>query len=157
VLRALILGSLLLGCGGGGDSTPDAPSVPAVFPDDYATTYTEVRGCRLSLEHDLFHIKVLADPAALTPYNDHATAFPVGAVVLKEQYGEDDDTCSGAIVKYTVMQKLAAGAAPADIDWTWQEVKADFKVDSSIDIVRCTSCHKECVEPPGYDGTCTEP
>ncbi|MEO8699429.1 MAG: hypothetical protein ABI867_05270, partial [Kofleriaceae bacterium] len=87
MFRIAVLSALLLGCGGDDGGSSDAPPAPpAVFPETYAATYTEVRDCRLSLEHDLFHIKVLVDPPALTPYTDRTTAFPVGAVVLKEQY-----------------------------------------------------------------------
>ena len=145
------------GCGGG--SGVDAtPPTPPVFPEDYSTTYQEVRDCRFSLDHDLQYIRVLASPDALEAYTGRTLPFPIGSILLKEQYSDSDTTCSGEILDFTVMQKLAVGAAPADLDWTWQKVKqSDFTVEDE-DIKRCTSCHKDCGQPPvGYDGTCTMP
>jgi hypothetical protein len=144
------------GCGGGGGSPADA-AVPPVFPDDYAGSYQEVRNCRYSLEHDSLHIRILASPDALAPYRDRVAPFPTGAVVLKEQYGENDDLCAGPIVSFTVMQKLDVGSAPTTLDWTWQKVTPDFHTYAE-DIKRCTQCHTDCGKPPeGYDGTCAVP
>jgi len=130
---------------------------PPVFPTTYASSYTEVRGCRHSLEHDLVNIRVLAAPDALTPYTDRATPFPAGAVVLKEQYADDDTACAGPIDTFTVMQKLAAGSSPSTLDWEWQKVDNKRNV-VDIDRTRCVRCHTTCGVPPdGYDGTCTVP
>src|ERR1051326_4190739 len=97
---ALFVVAISVGCGGGGGS-----KTPPVFPEDYSTSYQEVRNCRgPSSDHDLLYIRVLASPDALEPYNGRTLPFPTGAVVLKEQYAEDDTTCAGPIVSYTVMQ-----------------------------------------------------
>jgi hypothetical protein len=152
-LSAVIAARLLAACGddGGGD--------PPVFPADYAATYQQVRNCRLSIEHDLVRIRVLASPDALQPYTTHTAPFPTGAIVLKEEYGTNDTACAGPIINYTVMQKLDAGTSPETIGWTWQDVDASFRVKrDSENIARCIGCHTDCGKPPdGYDGTCTLP
>jgi len=123
------------------------------FPASYAATYTEVRNCRSSSDHDLHRIRVLADPAALGPYNAR-TPFPVGAVVLKAEYDFADVNCSGDPIEWTVMQKLAS---PEDLGWVWQRVAADRSVTTENDPL-CITCHTSCgVAPDGFDGTCTMP
>lgn len=130
--------------------------LPAEFPADYATSYTEVRACRASSDHDLHHIRVLADPAALGPYQSRAQAFPPGAVVLKEEFDFSDLACSGPIVEWTVMMKLAT-PMPDTLGWRWQHVDPDRHVVTQ-DEERCIGCHTACGVPPdGYDGTCAMP
>lgn len=125
-----------------------------VFPADYTTTYTEVRNCRSSSDHDLHRIRVLADPAALDPYRLRTSAFPVGSVVLKAEYDFADTSCAGPIIMWTAMQKQAT---PEDLGWVWQRVKADRSVETENDRL-CIQCHTDCgVAPDGYDGTCTMP
>ena len=154
VSRPLVVSHLalaLLACNGGDDG--EQP----VFPADYAATYQEVRGCRLSLEHDLVRMRVLAAPDALSPYNERTAPFPTGAVVLKEQFDSGDTSCTGPLVSITVMQKLDVGSSPETIDWQWQTADPDHRTVPS-DINRCTQCHIDCGKPPdGYDGTCTVP
>lgn len=123
-----------------------------LFPEDYAATYQEVRNCRKSGDHDLNYIRVLASPDALGPYQNRDAPFPVGAVVLKEEFA--DDLCQD-MVGFTVMRKEQAGFAPDSSDWSWQRVSADFQV-TPTDENRCITCHKTC-EATGYDLTCAEP
>lgn len=134
----------------------DTPMSTPVFPSDYATTYTEVRDCRQSGDHDLNVVRVLADPAALAAYSDRTEPFPEGAVVLKEEYEFGDVDCTGPITQWTVMEKLAVGADPANLDWFWQRVDGDGTVLDE-NLPRCAACHQACVPPDGYDGTCTVP
>lgn len=137
---------------GCGDDSPDPD-----FPADYATHYTEVRDCRSSTEHDFANVRVLADPLALGPYQDRATPFPEGAVVLKEEYDLGDDTCTGEVQDWTVMRRLADGASPETLDWHWQKVAGNRHVTSD-DEPRCWGCHVDCGVPPdGYAGTCAVP
>ena len=153
VLAVLVV-QALLGCS---DDSGDDAVDPLVFPADYAATYREVRDCRFSLEHDLVRVRVLAAPDALAAYTGRAAPFPAGAVVLKEQYAEDDLTCAGPIVSFTVMQKLAPGSAAATLDWTWQETGADRRTVAT-NPTRCIRCHTGCGKPPeGYDATCAIP
>jgi hypothetical protein len=56
---ALLLAQLLITQGLLACSDPD-PGDPPVFPEDYAATYQEVRSCRLSVDHDLTRMRVLA-------------------------------------------------------------------------------------------------
>lgn len=156
--RALALASLVLvvpACPAGDDG--DDGGVPPAFPEDYEGTYVEVRNCRGSGDHDLNNIRILADPAALPAYQGRDVPFPEGAVVLKEEFGFGDTTCSGELVQWTVMQKLAEGSAPDMLGWKWQEVDAARRVVSEDDS-RCIGCHQGCgVEPEGYDWTCAVP
>jgi Cytochrome P460 len=148
VTRALLVVFLVAACGSD-DSGPEP-----LFPADYRTTYQEVRNCRFSLDHDLMRIRILASPDALAPYNMRTTPFPTGAVVLKEQYDGDDTSCSGPVLRYTVMVKTATGNA---LDWAWQELDGDRR-DTEEPIQRCIQCHAGCGQAPeGYDGTCAVP
>jgi hypothetical protein len=159
----LILTSLLVAAACGGDDDDDADAAPgvdagvALFPADYAESYTEVRDCRRSGEHRLNIIRVLADPDALAPYRDRDAPFPVGAVVLKEEHDPADSACEEPPTRWTVMVKLGEGADPDRLDWRWQDVDADRSVLSE-DQSLCYGCHESCGNPPdGYDGTCTVP
>jgi hypothetical protein len=135
------------------DDSPSGPVPTPAFSADYAATYTEVRDCRSSTEHDLSRVRVLADQAALAPYQGRDADFPVGSVVLKEEH--DDSDCSGVPIRWTVMTRLAPGSSPATLDWHWQDVDAQRQVKTENDS-RCVGCHTGCGVPPdGYLGTCT--
>jgi hypothetical protein len=150
-LAALSLG-VLTACG-----NDSAPSEPPLFPVDYLATYQEVRNCRFSLEHDLLYVRVLASPEAVTPYTGRMAPFPTGAIVVKEEYGENDTTCAGPITFFTAMEKLDVGSSPATLDWHWQKVDANRRTISS-DATSCIHCHSNCAQPPdGYDSTCEMP
>ncbi len=134
----------------GGDDV--APSFPAA----YATSYVAVRDCRRSSDHDLHFIRVLVEPAALQPYNDRVSPFPVGSVVLKEEYEFDDPSCAGEPVEWTVMVKTSGTER---LGWDWQRVEAGRSVVESNG-ASCYGCHEPCTGiggAIGYDGTCTEP
>ena len=120
---------------------------PTLFPADYASTFTEVRTCRQSVDHDLHNIRILAAADAVTAYNDRVTAFPDGAVIVKEEYARTDTTCAGAIVELTAMQR-------AGTDWRWQRTSADLE-PIAIEAGDCSGCHAQC--PGGYAGTCATP
>lgn len=154
---SMAAGLAACGGGGGGDDDIDAPGALPLFPADYAATYQQVRDCRYSLDHDLRRVRVLASPEAMAAYTGRAAPFPAGAIVLKEEYADRDTACAGAIVSFTVMQKLAAGSSPATLDWHWQEVSPDRR-GVNEDNRSCVGCHTGCGKPPeGYDGTCAVP
>lgn len=133
------------------------PSAEPLFPEDYEATYTEVRDCRQSGDHDLHVIRVLADPVAVAAYAERSELFPEGATLVKEEYDFGDFDCTGPIVQWTVMRKLAVGSAPLDLDWEWQTVDAN-RVVTEDNPERCANCHQGCGVPPdGFDGTCTVP
>lgn len=148
LLAAGLLAGLLAACGDEAE--------PALFPEDYAATYQEVRDCRFSLEHDLTRMRVLAAPDAMAVYQARNAPFAAGAVVLKPQYDSTDMTCS-EILYFTVMQKLEPGSSPDTLDWAWQKVGPDGK-PMEADLQRCIACHTGCGKPPeGHDGVCAEP
>ena len=144
-----------LGCSGGGTKPDAAP--PAEFPSDYASSYTQVRTCRASSDHDLNNVRVLVDPAARPAYTMRDRPFPTGAIVLKEEYDFGDTTCTGPIKQWTVMVKLADGSSATTLDWHWQKVAADRHVITDSE-PRCYGCHMTCGVPPGgYAATCSMP
>jgi hypothetical protein len=148
VIRAVLLFTLVA-CGGGDDE-------PLPYPEDYRSTFVEVRNCRNSIDHDLMRIRVLAAPDTLSAYMNK-TPFPDGALLIKEEFSNSDSTCSGPLARLTVMQKLPVGSSPATLDWTWYDLDGKQKIET-IDEKRCISCHTSCGKPPeGYDGTCTMP
>lgn len=131
-------------------------SVP-VFPEDAPGQWLEMRDCRLSHEHELRRIRVLASPTAEAAYADLSPdePYPEGAVLLKLEY-DDDGGCTD-LLEYTAMQKLAPGANPDGGDWLWQRVSVDREVVEEGAPVRCINCHQVHCEPPyGYDLTCAE-
>jgi len=132
-------------------------SDPPVFPADYASTYTEVRNCRPSVEHGPVNVHVLASPLALDTYMSRTGEFPTGSVLLKEEYAEADLSCAGPIRQWTVMEKLADGSSPSTLDWHWQKVDSTRHTILSDD-VSCFGCHMNCdVSTGGYLYTCTMP
>ena len=157
--RALGLALALAGAachGDDGDSDDDA-GVDPFFPADYAGSYVEVRNCRGSGDHDLNNIRILAAPDALGPYQKRDAPFPVGAVVLKEEYDFGDQTCTGPLKQWTVMRRLATDSSPSTLDWAWQRVDTTRTVVEQ-DPQRCIGCHMGCgVGPDGYAGTCAVP
>ncbi|HLU66040.1 MAG TPA: cytochrome P460 family protein [Kofleriaceae bacterium] len=138
-----------------GDDGDDGPPAEPLFLEDYAATFTEVRDCRGSADHDLNRIRILASPNAVAPYRDRQEPFPPGAVVLKEEYDIADTDCTGEILQWTVMVRLEEGSAPEEqLGWAWQRVGVDRTVHEE-NAPRCTACHSACGVPPdGYEGTC---
>ena len=146
-----LVGIILAGCGGEDDGLqPD-------FADDYLSTYVEVRNCRQSGDHDLNNIRILADPTAVSSYQDRTQTFSEGNVILKEEFAFDDRDCTGPIQQWTVMRRLADGADPQALDWAWQKVDATRRVVEE-NTPLCYGCHTGCGVPPdGFDGTCAVP
>jgi Cytochrome P460 len=135
----------------------DEDAAQPFFPEDYEDSYREVRPCRPSGDHDLNNVRILADAAALAPYQQRSSPFPLGAVVLKQEYDFGDLDCTGEIKQWTVMRKLADGSSPETLGWAWQRVDLARRV-LEPDAVRCISCHQGCGVPPdGYDWTCSVP
>jgi hypothetical protein len=140
-----------------GDDSGGSDAPAPLFPADYLTSYTEVRDCRQSGDHDLNVVRMLASPSALEPYQGRALPFPEGAVVLKEEYDLGDVDCTGPIKQWTVMERLAPGTSPETLDWTWQRLDAERTVAAENGML-CIACHSGCgVAPEGYQGTCAVP
>lgn len=155
---ALGLAGIVAGACPGDDGDDDGDDgVEPAFPDDYEASYVEVRNCRGSGDHDLHNIRILVDPTAAAAYEGRTEPFGEGAVVMKEEYDFGDVSCSGDIVQWTVMRKLAEGSSPQTLGWAWQQVDLSRRVVAE-DGQRCISCHQGCgVAPDGYDWTCSIP
>ena len=148
---------------GGVMSCEGEPSEPApVFPAGALATWLELRDCRLSHEHELRWIRVLASPTAEAPYTALSAdvPYPSGAVLLKAEY--DDATCSVPL-GFTAMHKEAAGYWDEGHDWRWQKTDAERKVLQNGRLETCVGCHLLHCEPPtchggscGFDLTCGE-
>ena len=99
----------------------------------------------------------MPDPAAKDPYLNRDQPFPTDAVLLKEEYDFSDTTCSGEILRWTVMSRLEQGSSPDTLDWRWQTVDPERHVVEQ-DPPRCQGCHSGCTAATdGYEGTCTVP
>ena len=126
----------------------------ALFPADYATSFTEVRACRKSIDHSP-HVRVFADAAAAGPYVTRDARFPVGAVIVKEDYA--DAGCT-QLKSLAVMRREPAGYDPEVGDWHWQRVSPDGTVIDDGRVTGCRSCHIRCDPGPhGFDFTCAAP
>lgn len=114
-----------------------------------------MRDCRKSGDHDLYHVRVLASPEAAGPYTLRNEPFPVGAILLKEEY--IDDQCSD-LDRFTAMKREPNGYAPGAGDWHWQRVNKDGSVELDGKLPSCSGCHQGCGVPPdGHDWTCAVP
>jgi hypothetical protein len=162
LLAALVVALAAGACGdddGGTDGAPPDAAPEPLFPVDYATDWTPVRDCRSSTSHDFHLIKVWADPQAAAPYLERDAPFPVGSVVLKEEFDIGDTECAGDIVEWTVMKRLEEGSTPAEqLDWFWQELDENRQVISQNE-GRCFGCHDDCDGNPvdSYENTCAVP
>lgn len=162
LLAAVVLALAAAACSdddGGDGVEPDASEAVALFPADYAQSWTKVRDCRSSSSHDFHMIVIWADPDAAGPYLNRDADFPVGSVVLKEEFDLGDTECTGDIVQWAVMKRLEPGSAPAEqLDWFWQKVDRTGNVVSENE-ARCFGCHADCDGDPGvsYENTCAVP
>ncbi|MBX7080130.1 MAG: cytochrome P460 family protein [Nannocystaceae bacterium] len=129
----------------------DEPQTEAsLLPADHAS-FPEVRGCRFSVDHDAIYVRVFTNPQAQAAYTDGVYPFAPGTVLLKHYYR--DAGCTD-LQGYGLMQRLDDGEAPEQLDWHWQELDADGKVQA-IEVAACVSCHDSCTA--GRDGACTDP
>jgi hypothetical protein len=162
LLRFLSTWFVLLPLAACGDDAPASEPLPPpvaaepLFPADFSETFQEVRNCRPSSEHDLARVRVFADATAQATYATREGEFAVGATLVKTEYDGTDSECSGAVVQWTVMQRLAAGSSPDTLDWQWQRVSNTREVLGQ-DEPRCTNCHSGCDAPGGYFNTCALP
>jgi hypothetical protein len=157
--RTLLAAVIAVGAAscGGDDGGPQNLSLgDPFFPADFLQTYTMVRNCRTSVEHDLFMAQVYINPEAAAAYMNGTYPFPQGTVCVKPLY--TDANCT-TIHEYAAMRKGAPGTTPAGGDWEWQTVGADGKVRQT-DAGRCLGCHEDCTVnrqfPAGRDFTCTD-
>ena len=160
-LAAFLAVGSVAGCGDDGD--PMIPTVEPYFPADFASTYTLVRACRFSNDHNLSRVAVYVDSMGAQSYLNGDYPLPVGTICVKTLTAGDDTSCGGPPTEYVAMKKGPPGTAPSQGDWLWQAVNPDRSVRLSGTLFEeCTSCHAACTDddpsfPGGRDFTCTDP
>ncbi len=93
-------------------------------------------------------LKLYVNPIAFKTLQAGSVALPDGAILVKENYGEDRST----LVAVTTMYKVS-GYNPAAGDWFWTKYGPDGKVMTSGKVQSCIDCHKTA---PGDDWLFTE-
>lgn len=149
VLAVLIFWGVAAGCSGKEPPAP-SPGSDAWFPSNFRTSYERVRECRLSIEHDLLHIVIYADPDNSERYLNEDYPFDPGAVVVKEEFA--DEECSERS-GFTVMRKADPGEHEDTLGWQWQRLDANRALISA-NVAQCTACHADC---EARDYTCALP
>lgn len=93
---------------------------------------------------------------ATTPYYQMRTnPFPLGAIVLKAEYSDDDGVSCTQLAGFTAMRREAE-FDPAGGDWHWQKADAAGNVFQDGKVARCSGCHASCQKPPdSFDWTCS--
>jgi hypothetical protein len=115
----------------------DSPNPVDVLPDNYRTAFVEVRGCRSSSDHDLNSIVVRVDPSIQEIYDGGPYPFPVGALLVEEEYR--DVQCTD-LVSYAVMRKENSKPDSPTGDWTFLRLDGRRRVIEQ-NTPRCVSCH----------------
>jgi hypothetical protein len=139
--------------------TATKPSPPPELPTDYTTTFTKVRNCLPSIEHGLVNVVVYASPSAVPTYTTLTGTYATGAMLVKEEYADSDNSCASPIQDWTVAEKLTAGSSPGTLDWHWQKINSGRTTIEDNDQT-CISCHSMCTptgEEGGYLYTCSAP
>ena len=129
-------------------ATPTATLVlEPIFPANYRATFTEVRDCRLAIEHNGAMIRVLTNDIATEPYRRNQNPLPVGSIVVKEEYDGLDCSNDAELKRWTAMRKEMPDFDPADGDWSWQRVEAPARQVScntkTCPGFVCLTCHKQ--------------
>ena len=148
--KALVLAGACAVTVGGCDDDDDGP--PSLLPATYPAGFSEVRDCRFSVEHSAVNIRILADGPGTAVFADESYPFPVGTLVVKEEYR--DMQCRD-LVGYTLMERRPDGDEEASDGWAWQRLDAAAKVIGPDDDRSCTGCHRSCTM--GRDGVCADP
>jgi len=151
---ALVLLAALVGC------DPDDPTpVEPLYPSDWTTSFTQVRGCRSSPDHDLEYVTLWIDPASQAKFDacvkPGATCtgeFDAGAVFLKPQYA--DQACTD-LVRISAAKKEAGFETVGG--WHWQEVLysgKQAKVNEDGALRDCYGCHASSACEDAFDTRC---
>jgi hypothetical protein len=163
-MHRLLVAAILAAAACSSPSPPPTPTAEPIWPENWEDSYTQVRPCRRSIDHDLVYVTIHADAKALPSYEKRDALFPEGSTVLKVEY--DDEACT-ELRGYTVMQRRAKGYDPSGGDWHWQKadenrvVSIDGKsssppADPPTQVDRCVRCHEGCGKAPdGFDWTCS--
>jgi hypothetical protein len=110
----------------------------SLLPAAIQARLVEVRPCRSSVEHPFSHVRVLVEPESRERYDQGPFPFPVGALVVKEEFSDRD--CQVPLGT-TLMRKEPAGYYPAFGDWRWQRLDATGQVMEDGKLATCASCH----------------
>jgi hypothetical protein len=117
-----------------------AAGAPSPLPVDFRATLTKLNGARFhSGGHagGRFDADVYVTPSAKGALFDPHALVPSGTVLVMEEFvhGKND---GGPML---MMEKEAAGFAPAGGDWRYVVVDGTVVSDSGLDL--CASCHAE--------------
>jgi hypothetical protein len=136
--------------------TATCEDVESIFPANYRDTFTEVRDCRTSIDHDLVYVRIWANPAAVAPYEAREERLPDGSVFVKEEYM--DPLCAGDLRRWTVMRR-EDDLYPELDGWHFQTTDPTGAVLEDGATEDCVTCHlNECGgTESGFDGTCADP
>jgi hypothetical protein len=148
---------------GFGCQGPSGPE-PVFTLEEVERDFVEVVRCRQSHEHELHHVRVLADPDAAEIFERCVLSglggrcdvdrFDTGAVFVKYEYDWADCDPSD-FVGYTASLRLEDGDYPEGRDWHWQRLTPALDVVEDGAPARCIQCHiNHCDPPDGLDMRC---
>jgi len=150
------------------DETPSAPP----GPDPVLTqalldsgVLLEIVGCRQSHEHELNHVRTVADPASAAlfrrcvlerpaegsgvPLDPSCEApYPEGALFVKYEY-ELPGCLPEDFKAITANLKLRPGSFAEGHDWRWQKLTPKLKVIEDGAPLVCVLCHVDHCGAPG--------
>jgi hypothetical protein len=127
----------------------DSPIPEQVLPNDYRTAFAMASDCFSSIEH-MFNVMVRVRMEQEPLYQQAASSFPPGSLVVKEEF--EDDKCQ-SLVGYTVMRKGQTSSPPSVADWQWYRLDSYGTVTTKTDRT-CAGCHQAC--GPTRDFTCLD-
>lgn len=120
------------------------PTTEPIYPADYRTSFTQVRDCRFSIEHDGVNIRVWANDIALAAYLAEADELPVGSVIIKEEFAGGTCDSDDDLTLISAMRKEDPGFDSEDRDWHFQEVTPSDRRVVNNSKTDCTECHRTC-------------
>ncbi len=156
MIIALSAAVFAVSCGGDSNPTPPDPDpVDPFFAEDFAQSYTLVRDCRFSTDHNLSKVRVYVNAVGAQNYLDGTYPLPVGTIAVKVLTNGQAADCAGAAEEIVAMRKGVPGTAPTYGDWEWQAVNPDRSVRLSGQLFdQCIACHSSCTF--GRDFMCTD-
>jgi hypothetical protein len=144
------------------DESGQVPTEPRQVPTEPVAesswsdwkSFTNVSpGPWISKTHGKRFVEIYVNDVALEAYKSRETALPVGSIVVKPSW-ENEDGKPGADGPLFVMEKMAAGFAPDSDDWLyvfqWQNPPEKWaaKIGTNVDwrspsekIEYCSDCH----------------